>query len=167
MEEKYSNNLFMEMASPSMNRSLSRILFYDDEKKESDIESNPPNNDPLNELNDSMLELGQIAILSSSRASLKYRKRSNSTVSRIRKESEKFLTPTTETDGNKTIDDDSPVEIEIENPNNCMATFIQIKGSLFGILSAFLFVASNVVMKRSIHMSPTDHSGMLYYLVFA
>ncbi len=138
-------------SSPTIPHSLSRILFSDDEEDTSNTTQNDSEMDK--HLGNSMPELGQIAILSSSKASLnnKPRKKRNTfSASKARAESFRFI---------NTTNMETVVEDDVPTKSCCLA---KIKGSLFGILSALFFVSSNVVMKRSIHMSPTDHSTIYY-----
>ncbi len=144
--------------APSIQKSLSRILFYDDEEECNIAKSNDPKEN--NYLSDSMSELGQIAILSSSKASLKYqaRKRNTSVASKALAESLGLIGEKANVE--EATEEDKPTE------SGCLSSLVKIKGSLYGIISACLFVSSNVVMKRSIYMSPTDHSAIRYTVTF-
>jgi len=140
--------------TPSIQKSLSRILFDDDEEECNNTKSNDPKEN--NYLSSSMSELGQIAILSSSKSSLKYqvRRRNSSIASKARKESLGLIGENANVE--EAIEEDKPTE------SGCLNSLVKIKGSIYGILSACLFVLSSVVVKRSIYMSPTDHSAIRY-----
>ncbi len=146
-------------ATPKIQHSLSRILFYedDDEAINSTVQSDSKRDKYMS---DSMSELGQIAILSNSRASLRYQPRRRMTTSPGNARSESF----------RLVDDKEHLEKEIVDiettDSGCMATLVKIKGSILGIMAALMFVSSNVVMKKSIHLSPTDHSAIRYTLTF-
>lgn len=55
---------------------------------------------------------------------------------------------------------------EPEKESKPMSKLAQYKGTFFILLSAFGFSCSNVVMKRSVYLSPSDHSVIRYFLSF-
>lgn len=123
---------------------LSKSLFYNDDeakKDEKNAVENVPKTGPFY-LGASMSEIGHIAI-TSSKTSLRHTPGS-------RKESVNLIN--TRDSGYQT----SVIDADKEP--------IQLKGSVYAILSAFGFCASNVVMKKSIHLSATDHSLVRYLL---
>ena len=104
-------------SSPSIRHSMSKILFSDDEEDTSNKTQNDSEMDKY--LSNSMPELGQIAILSSSKASLNNKSRKRNTFSA---ESFRFI---------NTTNMETVVEDDVPTKNCCLA---KIKGSLFGMV---------------------------------
>lgn len=125
---------------------LKQNLFYDDEakKEEKNTVENVPKAGPFY-LGASMSEIGHIAITSSTTS---LRRTSCSK----RKESMNLI-------GTRDSGYQSSVIDDAKEP-------IQFKGTVYAILSAFGFCASNVAMKKSIYLSATDHSLVRYLLSF-
>lgn len=131
--------------------------------------------DELDGDEDSMLELGQIAILSSSRASLRFKSAtklneltaSQRSFKRKDEENNKLLGVN---DVNKTLDEQKEIpddaHLEIIEPDTCFGKLKQqllmLKGYGFGVLSAFAFCLSQVIMKRSKWLAGSDHSTIRY-----
>jgi drug/metabolite transporter (DMT)-like permease len=132
---------------------------------------------------DSMIELGQIGILSSSKASLRYRssvKLSELSASQQRfgsikikqnDEDNKLLANQTEfLDQKKDLaaaaatNDAAPGvdETEIIESQTCLDKLKMFKGYWFGILSAFAFCLSQVILKRAKWLVGSDHSTIRY-----
>ena len=136
---------------------------------------------------ESIIELGHIALLGSSRASLRYRnelaqsaeaglgKLKDSRSSKILPPSSRLLsaskeattTAATATDGvvigddNVFLDDDA-LAGQHTLVEKIRLAFLPFKGYAFGILSAFSFCLSQVTMKRAKWLSGSDHSLMRY-----
>ena len=150
--------------SSTLSLNLSKKLFYDDladqnRQKNQPIEKDVDRKDMY--LGGSMAELGQIAILNSSRLSLRrqssnYEKDIRDIASIRRKESLKLI--------GQPLSEKQQVDYEKEESNKkgCLAKLSEFKGSIYGMISAFGFCASNVVMKKTIYLAPTDHSAIRY-----
>lgn len=140
--------------------SLTKKIFYnDDSDEEETAESQEANNKKRFYLNESMTEIGQVAILSSSKASLKYISSSadkglnaSSRNSFKRRESANLLKKSGH------VKDETIIE---EATGTC-ASLAPFKGTIYGVLSAFSFCAAQVVMKRTKHFSPSDISLIRY-----
>jgi len=138
---------------------------------------------------DSMIELGQIGILSSSKASLRYRssvKLSELSASQQRfgsiklkqnDEDNKLLANQTDFLDQKkdlaagaaaaaaTATPDAALgvdETEIIESQTCLDKLKMFKGYWFGILSAFAFCLSQVILKRAKWLVGSDHSTIRY-----
>ena len=139
--------------------SLSKKIFYDDDSDE-ETNENQETNDKRFYLNESMTEIGQVAILSSSKASLKYVSSSldkginASRHSFKRKESVNLIKKTGH----------GKDETRIEEATGACASIAPFKGTIYGVLSAFSFCAAQVVMKRTKHFSPSDISLIRYFV---
>ena len=128
----------------------------------------------LNEINedegdeDSMIELGQIAILSSSRASL--RPRSSLKLNEISASQRIGSLRRKSGEENKELLVDEAKDIktpdEIEEPltfiENLKYNLCMFKGYGFGVLSAFSFCLSQVILKRAKWLAGSDHSTIRY-----
>ena len=139
---------------------------------------------------DSMTELGQIALLSSSRASLRYKSmndlnltRKNSGISRrsrssrdarssrllINKQSttaEDELSKGLPEDVKENLDDDVYMDEPLTFMEKLSLMLLPYKGYIFGILSAFSFSASQVTIKRAKWLGGSDHSLVRYIVTF-
>jgi drug/metabolite transporter (DMT)-like permease len=138
---------------------------------------------------DSMIELGQIGILSSSKASLRYRssvklselsasqQRFGSIKLRQNDEDNKLLANQTDFLDQKkdlaagaaaaaaTATPDAALgvdETEIIESQTCLDKLKMFKGYWFGILSAFAFCLSQVILKRAKWLVGSDHSTIRY-----
>lgn len=129
---------------------LSRILFYDDEKENQQTDPIVDEKEKFY-LSDSMCELGQVAVISSSKASLKYRA-TNPNESRVSLRRKESLLKKPEKDGESQLDPD------VVSQKN----LTQVKGTIYGVISALSYCSSNVMMKKSKWLSPTDHSAIRY-----
>jgi drug/metabolite transporter (DMT)-like permease len=138
---------------------------------------------------DSMTELGQIALLSSSRASLRYKSlndlnltRKNSGISRRSRSSRDARSSRllinkqsiTDDEISKGLPDDLKETLEddvyLDEPLTCFEKLslmlLPYKGYIFGILSAFSFSASQVTIKRAKWLGGSDHSLVRYIVTF-
>lgn len=136
-----------------------------------------------NDDDDSVIELGQIAILGSSRASLKYKstasdiaasKRSLSSRNNDNLANSKLLVNKIELDESSkdsvganeavaaAVADETMVEMNIPSA----LSFVHFKGYFYGMLSAFTFCLSQVVIRRSIWLSGPDHAFLRLLITF-
>lgn len=106
---------------------------------------------------DSLIELGQIAVLGSSRASLRHRSIS---------ELDENLNLT----NNKLLNEDTCHNKIEPRPLSFVQKLkhkiLPCQGYLFGIMAAFCFSISQVIMRRSIWLSASDHSTIRYITTF-
>ena len=129
-----------------------------------------------NDDEDSMVELSEIAIISSSKASLRYRSVSEINASRTENLNRKDLiditskplisqTPTEESKQIIDYETDLPQEPETfytkVKDQLCM-----IKGIMYGMLSAFVFCLSHIVIKRAKYMTGSEHTTVRYFVNF-
>ena len=133
---------------------LSSKIFYDDEDDDEEAaaagEASNKTKKRL-DMNDSMIEIGQIAILTSSKVSLRQRSSrelSGSKLINLKEDGSKLLEPPP-----------TPIKSQTTEANTNLN---QLKGFLFGVLSALGFCLSQVLMKRAKYLSPTDHSTVRY-----
>lgn len=128
---------------------------------------------------DSMTELGQIALLSSSKASLRYRSMNDINLSRkgsINSKRSKDLKSSRLLLGKQYIENETektPIEDEVYVEEGSVSLLDRLwnglfpfKGYLFGIMSAFSFSLAQVVMKRAKWFSGSDHSLIRYLVTF-
>lgn len=137
---------------------------------------------------DSVLELGQIALLGASRASLKRQpsmrsapienmiasKRSLSirAVDKLGNSKQlmnKIGLDTVETYKeltDKYITEPPEVKFDTVSPSAFGKAFIQLRGYIFGMLSAFMFCLSQVIIRRSKWLSGADHSLVRHLTTF-
>ena len=111
---------------------------------------------------DSITELGQIAILGSSRASLKIITQSTaSDLNVLKNKKEEFISLS-----NKLLevkkDDVKSIDYELTLFQKLLKPMLPYIGIFIGILSAFSFCLSQVQLKRSKWFSATDHSVIRY-----
>lgn len=139
---------------------------------------------------DSVVELGQIAILGTSRPSLKHYKSSadiefskrslssRNTINNSRLFVNKFGSRTESILGGvedgveKTTDevprDDlySPAPVTVSEGFTIFRCFENVKGYIYGIISALVFVLSQVIMRRSLWLSGPDHVFIRLLIAF-
>jgi drug/metabolite transporter (DMT)-like permease len=119
---------------------------------------------------DSVLELGQIALLGSSKASLRYRSISEINASRIsnlnRREPSQKIPP----DQSQSKQEELIEEFYTQETNPTFKPFIEhfliFRGYYFGILSAFAFSLSQILMRRAKFLAGSDHSLVRYIITF-
>jgi hypothetical protein len=164
-------------------RKASRFGSYTDQ-----IYINDNENDEYQGDEDSMTELGQIALLSSSKASLRYRSlnevnmsRRGSVMSRKSKEmrSSKLLLNNQQLSEEEKLKQKQSTDVKEEEElvddvyvddeplgffEKCALVLLPYKGYLFGTMSAFSFSLSQVTMKRAKWFTGSDHS-LVRYLV--
>lgn len=139
---------------------------------------------------DSVVELGQIAILGSSRPSLKLYKsdmnaskrslsssRNATNLNNSRLLTSKFGSRTESILGagvdeaaeklNEPVSGENALEIVTEPQSGLVQCFDNIKGYIYGIVSALIFVLSQVIMRRSIWLSGPDHVLIRLVLAFS
>lgn len=132
---------------------------------------------------DSVLELGQIAILGSSRASLRYHKSltdmnaskrslasrttggdvlasSRLLVNKFGSRTESIMEAAAAEEKQQQEEEEAAAEeppIPATLLDTCLFCFANFKGYYYGIISALVFVLSQVIMRRSIWLSGPDH----------
>jgi len=135
---------------------------------------------------DSVLELGQIAILGSSRASLRYHKSltdmnaskrslasrttggdvlasSRLLVNKFGSRTESIMEAAAAEEKQQQEEEEAEKAAAEEPPkpatllDTCLFCFANFKGYYYGIISALVFVLSQVIMRRSIWLSGPDH----------
>jgi drug/metabolite transporter (DMT)-like permease len=165
----------------SKNSRLSGRSYPDPEKYLADEE----NQDREDE--ESILELAEIAILGSSKASLKYRSSSNLNTSR-RSIYNKAQTrspstvvggaaiskSTTSFAGSKLLQDKLEEQKESEEIDDVDRSFLshlneslfQFRGYFLGIIASFLFSLSHILMRRAKWLAGSDHSTIRYFVSF-
>lgn len=120
---------------------------------------------------ESLVELGQIAILSSSKATLKYSSLSNGlnddlTNSKLiyskkeQENNEQVVHVEYSTDSTEQTRQDSLLD-KIK-----LHVYLPFRGYFYGLLSAFCFCLSQILQKRSLFLSGSDHSTIRYLTTF-
>lgn len=163
-------------------RQVSRLSDY-----HADVEYDDNDDDNV----DSLVDLGEIAILGSSRASLKYRSASNLNASRrsiyrgaksIGRSDDSYaalnLLKGAANVLPSVVPEQPPVftlnhedqETDQSVPLTCWQSFqdrfISLKGYVYGITSAFFFSLSHVLMRRAKWLSGSDHAFIRYSITF-
>jgi hypothetical protein len=160
-----SGKLFKENEEHSKNEANNDADEYNEDYRDSGDE-------------DSMIELGQIAVLGSSKISLRYRSSHdlhlsrNDGLNKPQDVSSRFLlnksglsikdgklAKETQLDVNESFN-----KVEIQKPaSNSLLPF---RGYILGIFSAFVFCLSQVIIKRAKTLSASDHSTIRYFTTF-
>lgn len=126
---------------------------------------------------DSMIELGQIAILGSSKISLRYKSSHDihssrtSGLNKPQDVSSRFLLNKSALSIKEDkLTKEAHLEPEIQEPvpivHKLLRPFLPYRGYFFGIMSAFVFCLSQVSMKRAKTLTASDHSTIRYFTTF-
>ena len=145
-------SLFLELVNLNMNVASEKFL------NKLNVEKNEEHDDDV----DSMIELGQIAILSSSKASLKFKTPSSK---------EDFIASNKLLNESKgiaeNVDDEKSESFELTLFQRLLKPFLPYAGIFIGILSAFSFCLSQIQLRRAKWFSATDHSIIRYFTAFS
>lgn len=106
---------------------------------------------------DSLVELGEFAIISSSKASLRYRS--------VRSLNQNL--PKHDPASNKLIENQQDQDIYVAEPDNLydrikICIFLPYRGYFYGLFSAFFFCLSQIFLKRAKWLSAADHAAVRY-----
>lgn len=105
-------------------------------------------------MNDSVTELGQVAVFTSSRTSLAQKNinREISHISRSTRESEKLVNLS------ENLPESGEKKSVTQQPS-CLSNYL---GTIYSILSALAYCGSNILMRMTKHYSPSDHAIVRY-----